>query len=124
MPITTQCISLSSPGEISVSDSEVDGTDYLLSSAMRLDDALFQILGEFFGVFGPGGWLEAVLFRGGARGRDRSRQRRYVTAGLVACTRSNPSGFSNDFSIGFFNNIYFFSAIKPLSESSGNASCR
>lgn len=45
MPITT---SLSSPGEISVSDSEVEGTDYLLSSTMRLDDAFFQILGERF----------------------------------------------------------------------------
>ncbi|GLV40142.1 Hepatocyte nuclear factor 4 [Carabus blaptoides fortunei] len=41
MPITT---SLSSPGEISVSDSEVEGTDYLLSSTMRLDEAFFQIL--------------------------------------------------------------------------------
>lgn len=46
MPITTQCGSLSSPGEISVSDSEVEGTDYLLSSTMRLDDAFFQILGK------------------------------------------------------------------------------
>ncbi|XP_063922113.1 hepatocyte nuclear factor 4-gamma isoform X4 [Zophobas morio] len=32
-----------SPGEISISDGEVDGTDYLLSSTIRLDENLFQI---------------------------------------------------------------------------------
>ncbi|XP_019871073.1 hepatocyte nuclear factor 4-gamma isoform X3 [Aethina tumida] len=31
-----------SPGEISISDGEVDGTDYLLSSTMRMDDNLFN----------------------------------------------------------------------------------
>lgn len=36
----------SSPGEISISDGEVDGSDYLLSSTMRLDDAFLQVLGE------------------------------------------------------------------------------
>jgi hypothetical protein len=35
-----------SPGEISISDGEVDGTDYLLSSTIKLDDNFnfFQIL--------------------------------------------------------------------------------
>jgi hypothetical protein len=39
-----------SPGEISISDGEVDGTDYLLSSTIKLDDNFnfFQILGELF----------------------------------------------------------------------------
>lgn len=39
--------STTSPGEVSISDGEVDGADYLLSSTIRLDEAFFQILGEF-----------------------------------------------------------------------------
>lgn len=35
-----------SPGEISISDGEVDGTDYLLSSTMRLEDNIFQFFGK------------------------------------------------------------------------------
>lgn len=31
-----------SPGEISISDGEVDGTDYLLSSTIRLDENFFN----------------------------------------------------------------------------------
>lgn len=36
-----------SPGEVSISDSEVDGTDYLLSSTMRLDENIFHVFGKF-----------------------------------------------------------------------------
>lgn len=38
-----------SPGELSISDGEVDGTDYLLSSTIRLDDSFLNVsvLGEF-----------------------------------------------------------------------------
>lgn len=46
---TTYCYSSSSPGEISISDGEVEGPDYLLSSTVRLDESFFQVLGEFFG---------------------------------------------------------------------------
>lgn len=38
--------STGSPGEISISDSEVDGTDYLLSSTIRMEDNIFHVLGE------------------------------------------------------------------------------
>lgn len=58
MPITSNASNadVSSPGEYSVSDSEVEGTDYLLTSTMRFDDAFFQILGKslflfFFNIF-------------------------------------------------------------------------
>lgn len=44
---TTYCYSSSSPGEISISDGEVEGPDYLLSSTVRLDESFFQVLGEF-----------------------------------------------------------------------------
>lgn len=30
---------------------EVEGTDYLLSSTMRLEDTFFQMLGEFLFIF-------------------------------------------------------------------------
>lgn len=43
---TTYCYASSSPGEISVSDGEVEGPDYLLSSTVRLDESFFQVLGE------------------------------------------------------------------------------
>lgn len=58
MPITTVCVASPEAGigihaaalavehMSPVSDTEVEGTDYLLSSTMRLDDAFFQILGE------------------------------------------------------------------------------
>ncbi|XP_065168402.1 hepatocyte nuclear factor 4-gamma isoform X5 [Atheta coriaria] len=36
--------STGSPGEISISDSEVDGTDYLLSSTIRMEDNIFHVL--------------------------------------------------------------------------------
>lgn len=46
MPLTYYS---SSPGGMSISDSDVDGTvntDYLLSSTMRLDDNPFHVLGK------------------------------------------------------------------------------
>lgn len=45
MPLTYY--SSSSPGEISISDGEVDGTDYLLSSTMRFEENIFHVFGEF-----------------------------------------------------------------------------
>lgn len=39
-----------SPGEISISDGEVDGTDYLLSSTI-LDENFFQILGKILKIY-------------------------------------------------------------------------
>ena len=42
---------LSSPGVVCQSDNELDGTDYLLSSTIRLEDNIFHVFGEFQSLF-------------------------------------------------------------------------
>ncbi|KYB26567.1 hepatocyte nuclear factor 4-gamma isoform X2 [Tribolium castaneum] len=57
-----------SPGEISISDGEVDGTDYLLSSTIKLDENFFQILDTEMTMAASNNSLTATLSSGSAAG--------------------------------------------------------
>jgi nuclear factor 4 len=59
-----------SPGEISISDGEVDGTDYLLSSTIKLDDNFnfFQILDSEMTMTASNNSLTATLSNAGSAG--------------------------------------------------------